>query len=65
MRRFPYLGDILIFGNIVDKKSQEGYLIGYTRKDFEHDFKEKIDCSTLNLSRYLNPVIKQQDPRAK
>ena len=30
-----------VIGNIVDKKSQEGYLIGYTRKDFEHDFKEK------------------------
>jgi len=45
-----------VIGNIVDKKSKEGYLIGYTRKDFERDFKEKIDCSNLNLSRYLEPI---------
>lgn len=44
-----------VIGNIVDKKAKEGYLIGYTRKDFEHDFKEKIDCSNLNLSRFLEP----------
>ena len=54
-----------VIGNIVDKKSQEGYLIGYNRKDFERDFKEKIDCSTLNLSRYLDPVCPQAKQKTK
>lgn len=47
-----------VIGNIVEKKANDGYLIGYTRKDFERDFKEKIDCSNLNLSRYLETPAK-------
>ena len=54
-----------VIGNIVDKKSQEGYLTGYTRKDFEADFKQKIDCSDLNLSRYLEPVSKPSSQYVK
>lgn len=43
-----------VIGNIVDKKSKEGLLVGYDRRDFERDFKTKIDCENLNLSRYLD-----------
>ena len=44
-----------VIGNIVDKKATEGYLTGYNRQDFERDFKTKIDCRNLNLSRFLSP----------
>ena len=54
-----------VIGNIVDKKSKEGYLLGYNRQDFERDFKEKIDCSALNLSRYLEPAVTPSQQKNK
>lgn len=38
-----------VISQIVDKKSQQGYLHGYSKADFQNDFKRKIDCSLLRL----------------
>lgn len=45
-----------VIGDIVDKKSKEGLLLNYTRKDFEKDFQANIDCSKLKLNRFITPV---------
>ena len=50
-----------VIGNIVDKKSNEGFLIGYTRENFEDDFKRKIDCSKLNLNRFKECPLPQKN----
>lgn len=50
----------MVISGIVDKKSKEGYLTGYTKADFIKDFHENIDCSKLNLPpelRYTSPEI--------
>lgn len=38
-----------VISSIVDKKAQQGYLTGYTKQDFQHDFHRAIDCSDLKL----------------
>lgn len=52
-----------VIGNIVDKKSKEGYLIGYSREDFENDFKTKMDCSKLNLNRFKESTLPPKNDR--
>ena len=50
-----------VIGNIIDKKTSEGYLIGYNRQDFEHDFKTQIDCHNLKLDRFsILPQTKEK-----
>ena len=52
-----------VIGNIVDKKSKEGLLLDYTRKDFEQDFQKNIDCSKLKLNTHISPVIHSEKSR--
>ena len=47
-----------VIGSIVEKKSTEGLLKNYTRKDFEKDFKEQIDCSKLNLNEFMDTLLR-------
>ncbi len=38
-----------VIGNIVDKKNKSGDLIGYTKADWQRDFRRAIDCRDLRL----------------
>ena len=52
-----------VIGNIVDKKTQSGDLVGYTKNDWQRDFQTAINCEDLNIEKIkgkeISPAIIQ------
>ncbi len=46
-----------VIGNIVDKKTQSGDLVGYTKENWQRDFQSAINCKDLNIEKIKSKEI--------